>query len=151
MTDTDIKALYEPISTSSDLRELYEEGVNEFVTHTALLALRAVIDTEIELKCGRPHQRSKQHPCYRHGRQKTGYIVVNGQKHNIEKPLHVAGGRSGRYFLQVVIDGIPEKAQEPALPAIFILPFIMITEYNITGNTPESYTLKVEVGGISIS
>jgi transposase-like protein len=88
----DIRALHELISTSPDLRDLYEDGVNEFITHTALLAIRAVIDAEIERKCGKPHQRSKQHPCYRHGRQKTGYIIINGQKHRFEKPRIVTRG-----------------------------------------------------------
>jgi transposase-like protein len=89
----DIKALYELISTSPDLKGLYEDGVNDFITRTALLAIRAVIDAEIEQKCGKPYQRSRQHLCYRHGRQKTGYIIINGQKHKLEKPRIVTRGK----------------------------------------------------------
>jgi len=95
-TIPDIGALLQQLSTSPDLRELYEEGVHEFIIRTALLAIRAVIDAEIERKCGKPHQRSKEHPCYRHGRQKTGYIIINGQKHKLAKPRIVTRGEHKR-------------------------------------------------------
>jgi len=75
------------------LQELYEQGVNEFVNGVALLAIKAVIDAEIESKCGKSHERSSVYPCYRHGKQETGYVIINGQKNQLEKPRIVTRGK----------------------------------------------------------
>jgi len=82
----EILSLYGLIAPREDLQELYEQGVNEFVNGVALLAIKAVIDAEIESKCGKSHERSSTYPCYRHGKQKTGYVIINGQKNQLEKP-----------------------------------------------------------------
>lgn len=82
----EIESLYRIIDPREDLKKLYEQGVNEFVNGVALLAIKAMIDAEIESKCGKPYERSSDLPCYRHGKQKTGYVIINGQKHKIEKP-----------------------------------------------------------------
>ncbi|MGQ9844418.1 MAG: hypothetical protein ACUVRK_12770 [Spirochaetota bacterium] len=58
------------------IKKLYEEGVNNFVSGVALLAIKAVIDAEIESKCDRPYEHSSGHSCYRHGKQKTGYVII---------------------------------------------------------------------------
>jgi transposase-like protein len=52
-----------------------------------------MIDGEIESKCGKPYERSSSYSCYRHGKQKTGYVIVNGQKIQLEKPRVVKRGR----------------------------------------------------------
>ncbi len=77
------------IATRKDLQALYEREINEFTNGIALLAMKAIIDTEIEGLCGEPYARSPKHKCYRHGKQKTGYVIINGQKHKLEKPRAV--------------------------------------------------------------
>jgi transposase-like protein len=57
------------------------------------LAIKAVIDAEIETKCGKLHERSSDYPCYRHGKQKTGFVIINGQKIQLEKPRIVTRGK----------------------------------------------------------
>jgi len=64
-----------------------------FVSGITLLAIKASIDVEIESKCGKPYERSPKYGCYRHGKQSTGYVIVNGQKHRVEKPRVVAKGK----------------------------------------------------------
>ena len=88
----EILSLYDFIAPRKELKELYEQGVNEFVNGIALLAIKAMIDAEIESKCGKPYERSTSHACYRHGKQKTGYVIVNGQKIQLEKPRIVKRG-----------------------------------------------------------
>lgn len=90
----EILSLYDFIAPRKELKELYEQGVNEFVNGIALLAIKAMIDAEIESKCGKPYERSTSHACYRHGKQKTGYVIVNGQKIQLEKPRIVKRGGS---------------------------------------------------------
>lgn len=75
------------------MKKLYEQGVNEFVSGVALLAIKAIIDAEIESKCGKPYDRSSDYTCYRHGKQKTGYVIINGQKNQLEKPRIVTRGK----------------------------------------------------------
>jgi len=82
----DVFSLYGLIAPREDLKELYQQGVNEFVSSVALMAIKAVIDAEIESKCGRLYERSSSFSCYRHGKQKTGYVVINGQKIQLKKP-----------------------------------------------------------------
>jgi putative transposase len=89
----EVLTLYGLIASREDLRKLYEQGVNEFVSGVSLLAIKAVIDAEIESKCGKPHERSTKFGCYRHGKQKTGYVIINGQKNQIEKPRIVTRGK----------------------------------------------------------
>ena len=89
----DILSLYGLIAPREDLKILYEQGVNEFVSGVALLAIKAVIDAEIESKCGRPYERSSSSSCYRHGKQKTGYVLINGQKIQLKKPRVIKRGR----------------------------------------------------------
>jgi transposase-like protein len=88
----EILSLYDFIATKKELKELYEHGVNEFINGIALLAIKAMIDEEIEIKCGKPYERSTSHSCYRHGKQKTGYVIVNGQKIQLKKPRIVKRG-----------------------------------------------------------
>lgn len=90
----EILSLYDFIAPRKELKELYEQGVNESVNGIALLAIKAMIDAEIESKCGKPYERSTSHACYRHGKQKTGYVIVNGQKIQLEKPRIVKRGGS---------------------------------------------------------
>ncbi len=90
----EVLALYgRLIASRKDLNKLFEQGVNEFVNGVSLLAIKAVIDAEIESKCGKPHERSSKFACYRHGKQKTGYVIINGQKNQIEKPRIVTRGK----------------------------------------------------------
>jgi transposase-like protein len=84
--------LYDFISSREDLKQIYENGMNEFVSQISLLAIRAVIDAEIESKCGIPYERSSAFKCYRHGKQKTGYVIINGQKKQLTKPRIVTRG-----------------------------------------------------------
>lgn len=90
----EILSLYDFIAPRNELKILYEQGVNEFINGVALLAITAMIDAEIESKCGKPYERSTSHSCYRHGKQKTGYVIVNGQKIQLEKPRIVKRGRA---------------------------------------------------------
>jgi transposase-like protein len=89
----EILSLYGLIAPREDLKKLYEQGVNEFISGVALLAIKAVIDAEIESKCGKQHERSSDYTCYRHGKQKTGYVIINGQKNQLEKPRIVTRGK----------------------------------------------------------
>lgn len=79
----EILSFYGLIAPREDLKKLYEQGVNEFASGVVLLAIKAVIDAEIESKCGKPYERSPGHACYRHGKQKTGYVIINGQKQKV--------------------------------------------------------------------
>jgi transposase-like protein len=88
----DIMTMYDFIASREDLKQLYENGMNEFIAQISLLAIRAVIDAEIESKCGKPHERSTKSACYRHGKQKTGYVIINGQKKHLVKPRIVTRG-----------------------------------------------------------
>jgi transposase-like protein len=90
----DILYLYGLIAPREDLKELYEKGVNEFLVGVTLLAVKAVIDAEVEEKCGRPYERSSCSTCYRHGKQKTGYVYINGQKIQMKKPRIVKRGKN---------------------------------------------------------
>ncbi len=81
-----IMSMKDLIATREDLQALYEREMNEFTIGIALLAMKAIIDSEIDGLCGKPYARSREHECYRHGKQKTGYVVVNGQKHRLAKP-----------------------------------------------------------------
>ena len=74
------------IASREDLQELYEREMNEFTIGIALLAMKAIIDAEIEGLCGKPYARSLDYEYYRHGKQKTGYVIINGQKHKLGKP-----------------------------------------------------------------
>ena len=58
----EIESLYRIIDPREDLKKLYEQGVNEFVNGVALLAIKAMIDAEIESKCGKPYERSSDLP-----------------------------------------------------------------------------------------
>jgi len=90
----EILSLYDFIAPRKELKELYKQGVNDFINGVALMAIKAMIDAEIESKCGKPYERSTSHSCYRHGKQKTGYVFVNGQKIQLEKPRIVKRGGS---------------------------------------------------------
>ena len=79
-------AMYDLIVSREYLQKLYEREVNGFVSGITLLAINAIIDAEIENKCGKPHERSPESTFYRHGKQSTGYVIVNGQKHQLKKP-----------------------------------------------------------------
>ncbi len=89
----DILSLYDFIAQKNELKVLYEQGVNEFINGIVLLTITAMIDAEVESKCGKPYERSSSHSCYRHGKQKTGYVIVNGQKIQLGKPRVVKRGR----------------------------------------------------------
>lgn len=91
-----ILELYDLIVSREDLKMLYEREMNEFANGITLLAIKAIIDAEIESKCGRPYERSAEFGCYRHGKQSTGYVIVNGQKQRLEKPRVVARGPKKR-------------------------------------------------------
>lgn len=80
------------ILSREDLKSLYEKEMNEFASGITLLAIKAIIDSEIENKCGKPHKRSSEIKFYRHGKQSTGYVFINGQKHRLEKPRIVTKG-----------------------------------------------------------
>lgn len=88
----EIVSLYDFLAPKKELQELYEQGVNEFINGIALLAIKAMIGAEIESKCGKPYERLISHSCYRHGKQKTGYVIVNGHKIQLEKPRIVQRG-----------------------------------------------------------
>jgi putative transposase len=85
--------LYDLVVTREDLRELFEREMGEFVNGITLLGIKGIIDAEIESRCGKPHERRGKHDCYRHGKQSTGYVIVNGQKQRFEKPRIVTRGR----------------------------------------------------------
>lgn len=87
-----IQKLYDLVTSRDDVNALLGNSLNDFTITVTLLAMKAVIDTEIELKCGKPYQRSDSE-CYRHGTQKTGYVVINGQKHQVKKPRIVTRDR----------------------------------------------------------
>jgi putative transposase len=89
----DLRIMYDLIATREDLQELYECEMNEFVSGITLLAIKAIIDAEIESKCGKAHERSPEYGYYRHGKQSTGYVIVNGQKQRLEKPRVVTKGK----------------------------------------------------------
>lgn len=81
-----IRTMKDMIVNREDLQYLYERELNEFSNGIALLAIKAIIDSEVEGLCGRPYERSSGHKCYRHGTQQTGYVIINGQKHKLPKP-----------------------------------------------------------------
>ena len=81
-----INSLKNLIGTREDVQELYEHEINEFTSTISLLAMKAIIDTEIEELCGAPYSRAADNIYYRHGKQNTGYVIINGQKHKLEKP-----------------------------------------------------------------
>lgn len=81
-----LESLQQVIVTKDELKNLYELELNDFVTTVSILAMKAMIDSEIEHLCGKQHSRSSEKPCYRHGAQKTGYVIANGQKHKFKKP-----------------------------------------------------------------
>lgn len=88
-----LQVMYELIASREDLQDLYEREMNEFVSGITLLAIKAIIDAEIENKCGKTHERSPEYGYYRHGKQSTGYVIVNGQKQRLEKPRVVTKGK----------------------------------------------------------
>ena len=49
-------AMYDLIVSREDLQKLYEREVNGFVSSITLLAIKAIIDADIESKCGKPHE-----------------------------------------------------------------------------------------------
>ncbi len=88
-----LRVMYDLIASREDLQDLYEREMNEFVSGITLLAIKAIIDAEIESKCGKAHVRSPEYRYYRHGKQRTGYVIVNGQKQRLEKPRVVTKGK----------------------------------------------------------
>lgn len=88
-----LRDMYDLIASREDLQELYDREMNEFVSSITLLAIKAIIDAEIESKCGKVHERSPEYGYYRHGKQRTGYVIVNGQKQRLEKPRVVTKGK----------------------------------------------------------
>ena len=80
------------IVSREDLHELYQREVGEFVEGITMLGIKAVIDAEVELRCGKPHDRSGDFDCYRQRKQKTGYVIINVQKRKLEKPRVVTMG-----------------------------------------------------------
>jgi len=88
-----LRDMYDLIASREDLQELYEREMNEFVSSITLLAIKAIIDAEIENKCGKVHERSPEYGYYRHGKQSTGYVIVNRQKQRLEKPRVVTKGK----------------------------------------------------------
>ncbi len=88
-----LRVMYDLIVSREDLQDLYEREMNEFVSGITLLAIKAIIDAEIESKCGKAHARSPEYRYYRHGKQRTGYVIVNGQKQRLEKPRVVTKGK----------------------------------------------------------
>lgn len=79
-------SLKDMIVSREDLKLLYEQEINEFTTGITLLAMKSIIDSEIESLCGKAYKRSPESEYYRHGKQRTGYVIINGQKHRLEKP-----------------------------------------------------------------
>ena len=74
------------ISTLKDVKKLYELEINEFTIKVSLIAMEAIIYTEVDELCGKEYARSTNSNYYRQGKQETGYVIINGQKHRFEKP-----------------------------------------------------------------
>ncbi len=70
--------MYDLIVSREDLHELYQREVGEFVEGITMLGIKAVIDAEVERRCGKPHDRSGECDCYRHGKQKGGRTHASG-------------------------------------------------------------------------
>ena len=60
--------MHDLILSREDLKSLYEKEMNEFASGITLLAIKAIIDSEIEKKCGKPHKRSSEIKFYRHSK-----------------------------------------------------------------------------------
>lgn len=85
----DFISLKDMIVSREDLKQLYEQEIHGFTTGITLLAMRSIIDSEMDTLCGKRYERSSEYECYRHGKQRTGYVIINGQKHQLEKPRAV--------------------------------------------------------------